>query len=122
MLHPAKSHYPPPAGPPFVLGISSGASVGATAVVVFGLFASLGVYALSAAAFLGALRATALVYLAVPAAQVRTGREGEALPDHVLRRCGQRSAQCQGRRGSGRLPAFHRQMGPGRTKIGPGAG
>jgi iron complex transport system permease protein len=49
---------------PFVLGISSGASVGATAVVVFGVFASLGVYALSAAAFLGALGASALVYLA----------------------------------------------------------
>ncbi|MGW2289243.1 FecCD family ABC transporter permease [Streptomyces phaeochromogenes] len=49
---------------PFVLGISSGASVGATAVVVFGVFASLGVYALSAAAFLGALGATLLVYLA----------------------------------------------------------
>lgn len=49
---------------PFVLGISSGASVGATAVVVFGLFAGLGVLALSAAAFLGALAATVLVYLA----------------------------------------------------------
>ncbi|MEV0522352.1 iron ABC transporter permease [Streptomyces sp. NPDC050439] len=49
---------------PFVLGISSGASVGATAVVVFGVFAGLGVYALSAAAFLGALGATVLVYLA----------------------------------------------------------
>ncbi len=49
---------------PFVLGISSGASVGATAVVVFGLFASLGVLALSTAAFLGALGATVLVYLA----------------------------------------------------------
>ncbi|WP_424190196.1 FecCD family ABC transporter permease [Actinokineospora sp. G85] len=49
---------------PFVLGISSGASVGATAVVVFGLFAGLGVLALSAAAFLGALGATVLVYLA----------------------------------------------------------
>lgn len=49
---------------PFVLGISSGASVGATAVVVFGIFASLGVYALSAAAFLGALGASALVYVA----------------------------------------------------------
>ena len=49
---------------PFVLGISSGASVGATAVVVFGVFAGLGVYALSAAAFLGALGATMLVYLA----------------------------------------------------------
>ncbi|RSM77284.1 iron ABC transporter permease [Kibdelosporangium aridum] len=49
---------------PFVLGISSGASVGATAVVVFGVFASLGVYALSAAAFLGALGASVLVYVA----------------------------------------------------------
>lgn len=49
---------------PFVLGISSGASVGAAAVVVFGLFAGLGVLALSTAAFLGALGATALVYLA----------------------------------------------------------
>ncbi|MEV0057590.1 iron ABC transporter permease [Saccharopolyspora shandongensis] len=49
---------------PFVLGISSGASVGATAVVVFGVFASLGVYALSAAAFLGALAASMLVYAA----------------------------------------------------------
>ena len=52
------------AADPFVLGISSGASVGATAVVVFGFFAGLGVYALSAAVFLGALGATVLVYLA----------------------------------------------------------
>ncbi|WP_093944540.1 FecCD family ABC transporter permease [Actinoalloteichus hoggarensis] len=49
---------------PFVLGISSGASVGASAVVVFGAFAALGVYALSAAAFLSALVASALVYAA----------------------------------------------------------
>ena len=49
---------------PFVLGISSGASVGASAVVSFGLFASLGVYALSAAAFAGALAAALLVYAA----------------------------------------------------------
>ncbi|MFI0805132.1 iron complex transport system permease protein [Amycolatopsis lurida] len=49
---------------PFVLGISSGASVGAAAVVVFGLFAGLGVLALSTAAFIGALGATAIVYLA----------------------------------------------------------
>ncbi|MGP4017484.1 FecCD family ABC transporter permease [Saccharopolyspora sp. 5N708] len=49
---------------PFVLGISSGASVGATTVLVFGVFASLGVYALSVAAFLGALGASALVYAA----------------------------------------------------------
>ncbi|GAA3853846.1 iron ABC transporter permease [Saccharothrix violaceirubra] len=48
---------------PFVLGISSGASVGATAVVVFGVFSGLGVLALSTAAFLGALGATVLVYV-----------------------------------------------------------
>ncbi|MGW4587126.1 FecCD family ABC transporter permease [Amycolatopsis thermoflava] len=49
---------------PFVLGVSSGASVGASAVVSFGLFGALGVYALSAAAFLGALAASVLVYVA----------------------------------------------------------
>lgn len=49
---------------PYVLGISSGASVGATAVSTLGLFASLGIYALSTAAFLSALAAMALVYLA----------------------------------------------------------
>ncbi|MQA16181.1 MAG: iron chelate uptake ABC transporter family permease subunit [Pseudonocardiaceae bacterium] len=50
-------------GDPFVLGISSGASVGATSVIVFGAFAWMGLYALSAAAFLGALGAMVLVYL-----------------------------------------------------------
>ncbi|MDT0268527.1 iron ABC transporter permease [Streptomyces sp. DSM 44915] len=49
---------------PFVLGISSGASVGAVAVLTVGLFGSLGIYALSAGAFAGALAASALVYLA----------------------------------------------------------
>ncbi|MGW5383604.1 FecCD family ABC transporter permease [Nocardia sp. NPDC003963] len=48
---------------PYVLGISSGASVGATAVVLFGVFGALGIYALSTAAFIGALGATLLVYL-----------------------------------------------------------
>lgn len=48
---------------PYVLGISSGASVGATSVVLFGAFGALGIYALSTAAFLGALGATLLVYL-----------------------------------------------------------
>ncbi|MBF6351857.1 MULTISPECIES: FecCD family ABC transporter permease [Nocardia] len=48
---------------PYVLGISSGASVGATAVVLFGAFGALGVYALSSAAFAGAFGATVLVYL-----------------------------------------------------------
>lgn len=48
---------------PFVLGISSGASVGASAVALFGALGALGLYALSTAAFLGALAATTLVYL-----------------------------------------------------------
>ncbi|GGV29768.1 FecCD family ABC transporter permease [Streptomyces griseoflavus] len=47
---------------PFVLGISSGAAVGANAVLIFGAFAALGVWALSTAAFLSALAAMALVY------------------------------------------------------------
>ncbi|MFW5420688.1 iron ABC transporter permease [Nocardiopsis sp. CNT-189] len=51
-----------PLADPFILGVSSGASVGAACVVVFGLFAAFGVYALSFAAFLGALAASALVY------------------------------------------------------------
>nr|WP_245533578.1 iron ABC transporter permease [Actinoalloteichus spitiensis] len=49
---------------PFILGVSSGASVGAVSVSVFGGLAVLGVYAVSAGAFLGALAASALVYLA----------------------------------------------------------
>lgn len=51
-----------PLADPFILGISSGASVGASAVVSWGLFASLGVYALSTAAFAGALLASVVVY------------------------------------------------------------
>lgn len=47
---------------PFVLGISSGAAVGANAVLIFGAFATLGLWALSTAAFLSALLAMALVY------------------------------------------------------------
>ncbi|MFE6050047.1 FecCD family ABC transporter permease [Kitasatospora sp. NPDC056446] len=49
---------------PFVLGISSGAAVGANAVMLFGAFASLGVWAVSASAFGSALLAMVLVYLA----------------------------------------------------------
>ncbi|MGW2540914.1 FecCD family ABC transporter permease [Kitasatospora sp. NPDC001574] len=48
---------------PFVLGISSGASVGANAVLMLGAFASLGVWALSVSAFGAALLAMVLVYL-----------------------------------------------------------
>ncbi|SCK39226.1 iron complex transport system permease protein [Streptomyces sp. WMMB 714] len=49
---------------PYVLGVSSGASVGAVSVTVTGGIAGLGVYAMSAGAFLGALAASALVYAA----------------------------------------------------------
>ncbi|WP_201452833.1 FecCD family ABC transporter permease [Streptomyces sp. HM190] len=47
---------------PFVLGISSGAAVGANAVILLGAFAGLGVWALSVSAFGSALLAMALVY------------------------------------------------------------
>ncbi len=49
---------------PFVLGISSGAAVGATSVILFGTLAVLGAAAVSLAAFAGALVATVLVYVA----------------------------------------------------------
>jgi iron complex transport system permease protein len=48
---------------PFLLGISSGASVGATAVLLFGAFASLGIWAVSLGSVLGALAAMAAVFL-----------------------------------------------------------
>jgi iron complex transport system permease protein len=40
---------------PYILGVSSGASVGATLVITAGAFSILGIYALSIAAFVGAL-------------------------------------------------------------------
>lgn len=48
---------------PYILGVSSGASVGATAVILLGMFSFLGVYALSFAAFVGAVIAVSLVFL-----------------------------------------------------------
>lgn len=48
---------------PFILGISAGASVGASAVVTWGALAFLGVWALTGAAFVGALGAAALVWV-----------------------------------------------------------
>ncbi|TWD83305.1 iron complex transport system permease protein [Kribbella amoyensis] len=53
-----------PLADPYVLGISSGASVGAVGVMITGSLAGLGVYALSAGAFAGAMLASILVYLA----------------------------------------------------------
>jgi iron complex transport system permease protein len=55
---------------PFLLGVSSGASVGATAVLLFGAFASLGLWALSVGSVLGAMAAMTVVFLVS-----RTGRE-----------------------------------------------
>ncbi|MGA6164505.1 FecCD family ABC transporter permease [Amycolatopsis magusensis] len=49
---------------PFILGVSSGASVGAVAVTSFGALAVFGIYAVSVGAFLGSLLASALVYAA----------------------------------------------------------
>lgn len=51
-----------PLADPYLLGISSGASVGATLVITVGLFASAGVYALSLGALAGALLASLVVY------------------------------------------------------------
>jgi iron complex transport system permease protein len=48
---------------PFLLGVSSGAGVGATAVLLFGAFASFGVWALSIGSVVGALGAMATVFL-----------------------------------------------------------
>jgi iron complex transport system permease protein len=52
-----------PLADPYLLGVSSGASVGAVAVLAYGALASAGAYALTAGAFAGALGATCVVYL-----------------------------------------------------------
>jgi len=52
-----------PLADPFILGISSGASVGATAVLLFGAFSSLGLWALSAGSVAGALLAMLIVFV-----------------------------------------------------------
>ena len=51
-----------PLADPYLLGISSGASVGATAVITIGLFSSLGTLALTAGALVGALGAAVVVF------------------------------------------------------------
>lgn len=51
-----------PLADPYLLGVSSGASVGATAVITLGLFAGAGLWALSFGALLGALVAALLVF------------------------------------------------------------
>lgn len=51
-----------PLADPYILGVSAGASVGATLVILFGALAWLGFHAVSLAAFAGAAGAMALVY------------------------------------------------------------
>jgi iron complex transport system permease protein len=48
---------------PYILGVSSGASVGATLVIIFGAFSAFGQFALSTAAFGGALLSVLLVFI-----------------------------------------------------------
>lgn len=50
-----------PLADPYILGVSSGASVGAVSVIIFGAFGFFGQYALSFTAFLGALFAVLFV-------------------------------------------------------------
>lgn len=47
---------------PYILGVSSGATVGATSVILLGAFSFFGVYALSFAAFLGAMSTVVVVF------------------------------------------------------------
>jgi iron complex transport system permease protein len=65
---------------PFLLGVSSGASVGATAVLLLGVFASLGVWAISAGSILGAMAAMAAVFA--------VSRSGRGLAPTQLILCG----------------------------------
>ena len=65
---------------PFLLGVSSGASVGATSVLLFGAFASLGAWAVSAGSVLGALGAMGAVFL--------VSRQERALSPTQLILCG----------------------------------
>jgi len=52
-----------PIADPYVLGVSSGASIGASMVILFGVLGSLGSLALSVAAFCTAMASMAVVYL-----------------------------------------------------------
>lgn len=56
-----------PLADPFLLGISSGASVGATAAITTGALGGLGIYAVSGGALLGAVGSAMLVWLVATA-------------------------------------------------------
>ncbi|UFJ43361.1 iron ABC transporter permease [Brevibacillus humidisoli] len=64
-----------PLAEPYILGISSGSSVAATLVILFGAFSFLGTYALTLGAFAGAMVAMLAVYLlAQVAGSIQTTR------------------------------------------------
>ncbi|MDO4717746.1 MAG: iron ABC transporter permease [Propionibacteriaceae bacterium] len=52
-----------PLADPYLLGVSAGASVGATAVITFGVLSSFGLWSISVGALLGSLGAALAVYL-----------------------------------------------------------
>ncbi|WP_232696539.1 FecCD family ABC transporter permease [Brevibacillus daliensis] len=52
-----------PLADPYILGVSSGASVAATTIIIFGGFQIFGQYALSIGAFLGAIVSIVIVYI-----------------------------------------------------------
>ena len=52
-----------PLADPYLLGVSSGAAVGATAVITFGVLSSFGLWAISVGALFGSLGAALAVYL-----------------------------------------------------------
>lgn len=52
-----------PLADPYLLGVSSGAAVGATAVITFGILSGFGLWAVSVGALLGSLGAALAVYL-----------------------------------------------------------
>ncbi|MDO5093834.1 MAG: iron ABC transporter permease [Propionibacteriaceae bacterium] len=52
-----------PLADPYLLGVSAGASVGATAVITFGVLSGFGLWAISVGALLGSLGAALAVYL-----------------------------------------------------------
>ena len=105
-----------PLADPFILGISSGASVGATAVLLFGAFSALGLWALSVGSVAGALVAMLIVFViavdgwaadADPPGPVRRGAVGDVLG-------GQQPADLRGEppgRASGRVLA-HGELRP----------
>ncbi|WP_336250603.1 iron ABC transporter permease [Stomatohabitans albus] len=52
-----------PLADPYLLGVSAGASVGATAVITFGIFSGFGLWAISVGALLGSIAAALSVYM-----------------------------------------------------------